>query len=204
MRNTMHELRGTVRALAVLAALALSATGAASAADSTEDAAGTVAVDHTGVIGSEVADVFKEKKEGSDEWGQVYDTETVHLACKGNGAEHTWYQLAGEKDRWIMDDAFDTVSPGIPSCPVSEPAGYTGTVTGSIYANVNKAKREGGELWGLVYETETVHLNCRNTGAGHTWYQLAGQPGRWIIDYKLSSLSSGIPTCTAVAPPRHG
>ncbi|MFF5563802.1 hypothetical protein ACFY7Z_17145 [Streptomyces sp. NPDC012623] len=194
----MNELRGTARVFAVLAALALTAGGAGSASAAGSGAgnvAGPAAVEYTGVIGSDVADIVKEKRAGAEEWGQVYDTETVHLACRGTGDRHTWYQLAGQKDRWIIDDAFDTVSPRIPACPVTEPAGHTGIVTGSRYADILKEKRRGSEEWGLVYETETVHLACKGTGDRHTWYQLAGQRDRWIIDDKLRSLSSGIPTC---------
>ncbi|MFJ2112091.1 hypothetical protein ACIOEX_09295 [Streptomyces sp. NPDC087850] len=71
----MHKLRSTAVALGVLAAMALAATGAASAAGSgMEDGTGPTAADGTGVIGSEVADIVKEKRVYSEpeQWGLVY------------------------------------------------------------------------------------------------------------------------------------
>ncbi|MEU0688777.1 hypothetical protein [Streptomyces uncialis] len=74
---------------------------------------------------------------------------------------------------------------------------YTGVIKGPNNANVRKVKDESqnNQLWGLVYNTETVRLACKSVGGGPTWYQLAGQPNRWIIDYKLEDLTPGIPNC---------
>ncbi|MYY12403.1 hypothetical protein GT204_26730 [Streptomyces sp. SID4919] len=74
---------------------------------------------------------------------------------------------------------------------------YTGVIKGPSNANVRKVKDESqnNQLWGLVYNTETVRLACKGVGGGATWYQLAGQPNRWIVDYKLEKLTPGIPNC---------
>ncbi|MEV4971715.1 hypothetical protein [Streptomyces scopuliridis] len=72
---------------------------------------------------------------------------------------------------------------------------YTGVIKGPENANVHKAKRLNAEEWGLIYNTETVHLKCKSRGGGHTWYELEGQPDRWIVGFKLKDLTPGIPHC---------
>ncbi|MEV6422774.1 hypothetical protein [Streptomyces sp. NPDC051662] len=72
---------------------------------------------------------------------------------------------------------------------------YTGVIKGPQNANVHKAKHLDAEEWGLIYNTETVHLKCKGRGGGYTWYQLEGQPNRWIVGFKLENLTPGIPNC---------
>ncbi|MFE2036685.1 hypothetical protein ACFXBB_26275 [Streptomyces scopuliridis] len=72
---------------------------------------------------------------------------------------------------------------------------YTGVIKGPKNANIHKYKSLSSEQWGLIYNTETVHLKCKGLGGGHTWYQLEGQPNRWIVDSKLEKLTPGIPNC---------
>ncbi|MCL7377505.1 hypothetical protein [Streptomyces sp. 35G-GA-8] len=84
---------------------------------------------------------------------------------------------------------------GAPRGAMEPQAEYTGVIKGPQNANVHKAKHLNAEEWGLIYNTETVHLKCKGRGGGYTWYQLEGQPNRWIVGFKLEKLTPGIPNC---------
>ncbi|WP_133243233.1 hypothetical protein [Streptomyces scopuliridis] len=115
----MRRLRGKAGVLAVLAVLAVGGTGVASAVqtDGSGSGSGEPHVEYTGVIkGPENANVHKAKRLNAEEWGLIYNTETVHLKCKSRGGGHTWYQLAGQPDRWIVGFKLENLTPGIPNC----------------------------------------------------------------------------------------
>ncbi|MEV8390494.1 MULTISPECIES: hypothetical protein [unclassified Streptomyces] len=122
----MRRLRSRAGVLAVLAVLAIGGTGVAAAVQTEGSGSGSGVqrdatepkVEYTGVIkGPENANVHKAKSLNAEEWGLIYDTETVHLKCKGRGGGHTWYQLEGQPSRWIVGFKLENLTPGIPNCP---------------------------------------------------------------------------------------
>ncbi|RDG36275.1 hypothetical protein DVH02_20900 [Streptomyces corynorhini] len=106
-----------------LVVLALAGTGVATAvqpvnlASRADRTAMEPRVDYTGVIkGPDNANVRKGPSLNADKWGLVYDTERVSLRCKATAEGATWYQLAGQRDRWIIGNKLEGIATGIPVC----------------------------------------------------------------------------------------
>ncbi|MFE3828104.1 hypothetical protein [Streptomyces sp. NPDC059092] len=198
----MRAFRSQAGAVAGLVVLTLTGIGSATAVQPVNSASPTdrtvmaPRVDYTGIVTTPGnADVVKSKRFDAEEWGIVYDTETVHLRCKGTGDGARWYQLLGQGNRWIIGEKLERLTPGIPDCQGDGATGGRATVKGPDNADVLKRRSVDAEQWGIVYDTETVHLHCKATTGGSTWYELSGQDGRWIIGSDLENISAGIPRC---------